>query len=75
MREFASNFGEVPERPNGTVLKTVEVRASVGSNPTPSAKKCPSRFIWVGTFYMSGRFVLIFWSDRDHLGRHRPVAQ
>ena len=30
--------GGVPERPNGTVLKTVEVQASVGSNPTLSAK-------------------------------------
>ena len=27
----------MPERPNGTALKAVEVRASVGSNPTPSA--------------------------------------
>ncbi len=31
-------MGEVPERPNGTVLKTVVVRATVGSNPTLSAK-------------------------------------
>src|SRR5207245_2026531 len=30
--------GGVPERPNGTVLKTVEAQASVGSNPTPSAR-------------------------------------
>ena len=31
--------GGVPERTNGTVLKTVEPLAgSVGSNPTPSAK-------------------------------------
>ena len=29
--------GEVPERTNGAVLKTVEVQASVGSNPTLSA--------------------------------------
>lgn len=27
-------FGEVPERTNGTVLKTVEGQPSVGSNPT-----------------------------------------
>src|SRR5262245_54264911 len=27
----------MPERTNGTVLKTVEARVSVGSNPTPSA--------------------------------------
>lgn len=27
----------MPERPNGAVLKTAEVQASVGSNPTPSA--------------------------------------
>ena len=30
--------GGVPERPNGTVLKTVEVQASEGSNPSPSAR-------------------------------------
>src|SRR5439155_24060556 len=29
--------GGVPERPNGTVLKTVEAQASLGSNPSPSA--------------------------------------
>ena len=28
----------MPERTNGTVLKTVEAQVSVGSNPTPSAK-------------------------------------
>ena len=27
----------MPERTNGTVLKTVEAQVSVGSNPTPSA--------------------------------------
>src|SRR4051794_29511267 len=27
----------MPERPNGTVLKTVEARVSQGSNPCPSA--------------------------------------
>ncbi len=29
--------GGVPERPNGTVLKTVEAQVSEGSNPSPSA--------------------------------------
>ena len=29
--------GGMPERPNGTVLKTVEATSPVGSNPTPSA--------------------------------------
>ena len=33
--------GEVPERTNGAVLKTVEVQASVGSNPTLSATTKP----------------------------------
>ena len=31
--------GGVPERPNGTVLKTVEARVSEGSNPSPSATR------------------------------------
>ena len=36
--------GEVPERLNGTVSKTVVVLvATVGSNPTLSAKSCVSR--------------------------------
>ncbi len=39
--------GEVPERPNGTVLKTVVVRATVGSNPTLSAK---TKGVLLGTF-------------------------
>lgn len=30
--------GRVPERTNGTVLKTVVAKVTVGSNPTPSAK-------------------------------------
>ena len=30
-------IGRLPERPNGAVLKTVEVRASLGSNPRPPA--------------------------------------
>ena len=30
-------LGGVPERPNGTVLKTVEAQVSEGSNPSPSA--------------------------------------
>ncbi|MFM1787459.1 MAG: hypothetical protein RL228_1409 [Actinomycetota bacterium] len=40
-------MGEVPERPNGTVLKTVVVRATVGSNPTLSAK---TKGVLLGTF-------------------------
>src|SRR5262249_56920028 len=33
--------GGRPARPNGMVLKTIEARASVGSNPTPSAARLP----------------------------------
>jgi hypothetical protein len=32
--------GEVAERSNAAVLKTAEVQASVGSNPTLSASEC-----------------------------------
>lgn len=32
-------FGRLPERSNGLVLKTSDVKASVGSNPTSSAEK------------------------------------
>lgn len=30
--------GRVAERPNAAALKTADVKASVGSNPTPSAR-------------------------------------
>ena len=38
-----SAAGEVRERPNRTVSKTVELQGSVGSNPTLSARRCRRR--------------------------------
>jgi hypothetical protein len=58
--------GEVPERTNGAVLKTVEVQASVGSNPTLSAIPEPCNPVHLNTVsLMPSRSQ--WWLFSDHL--------
>ena len=46
-RQFWTNYsGEVAEWSMATVLKTVRVKALEGSNPSLSAIRLPSRYVW-----------------------------
>ena len=69
--------GGVPERSNGAVLKTADVHASVGSNPTPAAQPCGfAVFPPVVSDGLSARFYRLFTpaGAKYALGVSMPTA-
>ena len=71
--ECAMRYGRLAERSNAAVLKTVEVQASGGSNPSPSAISTqfePKR-LKLGAFSMFGAFQFVkFLFVEFYLCRH-----
>ena len=45
--QYATPKGRVAERMKAAVLKTADVKASVGSNPTPSARLKSEERLWL----------------------------